>query len=213
MYPVKCLYSARRTQPCDHNGMSLHGHSTWLAMSGLWTRPFLIGTLRRYTHHTTPPGIYEAHVNMPSGSGARYPETVIVKLALSEDQKERIRHEYAIYRHLLYGPVPVAAGDVPTAFGFFQGIESDAGALILSYNSQLLAHRSALRLWNHRLSRRKVRSDDIARSRLKHASQGYVSTNIREYPSLVWTFERGTWSLMEKETSPSLTSMGQNSGA
>ncbi|KAK0225149.1 hypothetical protein EDD85DRAFT_940714 [Armillaria nabsnona] len=53
MYPVKCLYSARRTQPCDHNGMSLHGHSTWLAMSGLWTRPFLIGTLRRYTHHHT----------------------------------------------------------------------------------------------------------------------------------------------------------------
>ncbi|SJL01285.1 uncharacterized protein ARMOST_04603 [Armillaria ostoyae] len=79
---------------------------------------------------------------MPSGSGARYPETVIVKLALSEDQKERIQHEYAIYRRVLYGPVSVAAGDIPTAFGFFEDIESDTGALILSYNGQPLAHRS-----------------------------------------------------------------------
>ncbi|PBK90773.1 hypothetical protein ARMGADRAFT_292426 [Armillaria gallica] len=36
-----------------NNGTSLRGHSTWLAMLGLWTRPFLIGTLCRYTHHTT----------------------------------------------------------------------------------------------------------------------------------------------------------------
>ncbi len=88
--------------------------------------------------------VYEAQVlvDMPSGNVARYPEKVIVKLALSEEQKERIRHEYAIYRRLLYGPVPVAAGDIPTAFGLFEDIESNTGALILSYNGQTLAHRS-----------------------------------------------------------------------
>ncbi len=74
--------------------------------------------------------IYEAEVvvDIPSGKVARYPEKVIVKLALSEDQKERIRHEYAVYQRLLYGPVPVAAGDIPAAFGFFEDIESDVGA-------------------------------------------------------------------------------------
>ncbi len=88
--------------------------------------------------------VYEAQVSvdMPSGKVARFPEKVIVKLALSAEQKERIRHEYAIYRRLLFGPVPVSAGDIPTAFGFFEDIESDTGALILSYNGQPLAHRS-----------------------------------------------------------------------
>ncbi len=88
--------------------------------------------------------VYEAQVlvDMPSGSMARYQKKVIVKLALSVEQKERLRHEYAIYRRLLYGPVPVATGDIPTAFGFFEDIESDVGALILSYNGQALAHRS-----------------------------------------------------------------------
>ncbi|KAK0490395.1 hypothetical protein IW261DRAFT_1587894 [Armillaria novae-zelandiae] len=88
--------------------------------------------------------VYEAQVlvDMPSGKVARYPEKVIIKLALSEEQKERIRHEYSIYRRLLYGPVRVAAGDIPTAFGFFEDIESNVGALILSYNGQALAYRS-----------------------------------------------------------------------
>ncbi|SJL15353.1 uncharacterized protein ARMOST_18846 [Armillaria ostoyae] len=44
-------------QPCDHNGTSLCGHTTWQAMLELWTvwtRPFMIGTLCRYTHRSTP---------------------------------------------------------------------------------------------------------------------------------------------------------------
>ncbi|KAK0231414.1 hypothetical protein IW262DRAFT_1343997 [Armillaria fumosa] len=88
--------------------------------------------------------VYEAQVliDLPSGKVARYPEKVIVKLALSSEQKAKIRHEYAIYRRLLYGPVPVSAGDIPTAFGFFEDVESDTGALIMSYNGQPLAHRA-----------------------------------------------------------------------
>ncbi|KAK0226937.1 hypothetical protein EDD85DRAFT_1027056 [Armillaria nabsnona] len=63
--------------------------------------------------------VYEAQV-LVDGGVARYPGKVIVKLALSEEQKERIHHEYAIHRRLLYGPVPVSAGDIPTAFAFFR---------------------------------------------------------------------------------------------
>ncbi|KAK0445647.1 uncharacterized protein EV420DRAFT_922266 [Desarmillaria tabescens] len=47
VYPAKSRYSARRTQQCGYNGMSLRSHSAWFAMSGLRTRPFLIGTWRR----------------------------------------------------------------------------------------------------------------------------------------------------------------------
>ncbi|KAK0231440.1 hypothetical protein IW262DRAFT_1526847 [Armillaria fumosa] len=88
--------------------------------------------------------VYEAQVlvDMPSGKVARYPEKVIVKLALSSEQKSKVRHEYAIYRRLLYGPVPVSAGDIPTAFGFFEDVEPDTGALIMNYNGQPLAHRA-----------------------------------------------------------------------
>ncbi|KAK0498162.1 hypothetical protein EDD18DRAFT_1330459 [Armillaria luteobubalina] len=59
-----------------------------------------------------------------------------------KEQKAKAHHEYAIYRRLLYGPVPVSAGDIPTAFGFLEDVESDTGALIMSYNGQPLAHRA-----------------------------------------------------------------------
>ncbi|KAK0498168.1 hypothetical protein EDD18DRAFT_1071315 [Armillaria luteobubalina] len=120
-------------------------------------RPNSLGRQRSYRYHDcltvligkklgegSTGQVYEAQilVDMPSGKVARYPEKAIVKLALSSEQKVKVRHEYAIYRRLLYGPVPVSAGDIPTAFGLFEDIESDTGALILSYNGQPLALRS-----------------------------------------------------------------------
>ncbi|KAK0191552.1 hypothetical protein F5146DRAFT_605341 [Armillaria mellea] len=86
--------------------------------------------------------VYEAHieVDMPSGSVARHSSKVVVKLAFSREHTDRLRHEYSIYRRLSHGPVRVE--NVPTAFGFFEDIESDAGALVLSHNGKALAYRS-----------------------------------------------------------------------
>ncbi|KAK0429853.1 hypothetical protein EV421DRAFT_501925 [Armillaria borealis] len=86
--------------------------------------------------------VYEAHieVDMPSGSVARHPSKVIVKLAFSREHTDRLRHEYSIYRRLSHGPVRVE--NIPTAFGFFEDVESDAGALVLSHNGEALAYRS-----------------------------------------------------------------------
>ncbi|KAK0498157.1 hypothetical protein EDD18DRAFT_79072 [Armillaria luteobubalina] len=86
--------------------------------------------------------VYEAQieVDMPSGSVAHHSSKVIVKLAFSREHADRLRHEYSIYRRLSHGPVRVE--NIPTAFGFFEDVESDAGALILSHNGKALAYRS-----------------------------------------------------------------------
>ncbi|KAK0231423.1 hypothetical protein IW262DRAFT_481793 [Armillaria fumosa] len=85
---------------------------------------------------------YEASLEVDFGDGiiAHYPDKVIVKLALSERQTERLRHEYSIYRHLSEGPTRVT--NIPRAFGFFEDVESEAGALILSHAGVALAYRS-----------------------------------------------------------------------
>ncbi|KAK0490401.1 hypothetical protein IW261DRAFT_1616814 [Armillaria novae-zelandiae] len=84
---------------------------------------------------------YEASLEIDFGDGniAHYPDKVIVKLAFSERQTERLRHEYGIYRHLSEGPMQVTK--IPRAFGFFEDVESEAGALILDHAGVALAYR------------------------------------------------------------------------
>ncbi|KAK0231412.1 hypothetical protein IW262DRAFT_1526805 [Armillaria fumosa] len=116
-----------------------------------------------------------------------------VLVDIPSGKKERIQHEYAICRRLLYGPVHVAAGDMPTAFGFFEDIESNTRALILSYNVQTLAHRS---------------DPPGSGITISPDEKLYCSEYLRvsmQLASLMGTFERGTWSLMEKDI------LGQNS--
>ncbi|KAK0226951.1 hypothetical protein EDD85DRAFT_794796 [Armillaria nabsnona] len=86
--------------------------------------------------------VYEAHieVDMPSDSVARHPSKIIVKLAFSREHTDRLRHEYSIYHCLSHRPVRVE--NIPTAFGFFEDVESDAGALVLSHNGEVVAYRS-----------------------------------------------------------------------
>ncbi|PBK65726.1 hypothetical protein ARMSODRAFT_1087334 [Armillaria solidipes] len=86
---------------------------------------------------------YEASLEVDFGEGnvAHYPDKVIVKLALYEEQRKKLRHEYSIYHHLSEGPVRV--GNIPRAFGFFEDVESEAGALILSHAGEALAYRSS----------------------------------------------------------------------
>ncbi len=55
--------------------------------------------------------------NFGDGYIAHYPDKVIIKLALSEGQTERLRHEYSIYRHLSEGPTQVT--NIPRAFELF----------------------------------------------------------------------------------------------
>ncbi len=86
---------------------------------------------------------YEASLEVDFGDGniAHYPDKVIVKFSISEKQTERLRHEYSIYRHLSEGPMRVT--NIPRAFGFFEDVESEAGALILSHAGVALAYRSS----------------------------------------------------------------------
>ncbi|KAK0452001.1 uncharacterized protein EV420DRAFT_702406 [Desarmillaria tabescens] len=85
---------------------------------------------------------YEAslEVDLSAGNVARHPHKVIVKLAFHEEQTERLRHEYSIYRYLSTGPNQVK--NIPRAFGFFEDVESEAGVLILSHAGVALAYRS-----------------------------------------------------------------------
>ncbi|PBK65723.1 hypothetical protein ARMSODRAFT_1087333 [Armillaria solidipes] len=84
---------------------------------------------------------YEASPEVDFGDGniAHCLDKVVVKLALSERQTERLRHEYNIYRHLSDGPMRVT--NIPRVFGFFADVESEAGALILSHAGTALAYR------------------------------------------------------------------------
>ncbi|PBK64957.1 hypothetical protein ARMSODRAFT_448752 [Armillaria solidipes] len=47
--------------------MTLRGHGAWHAMLGLWTRPFLIGTLCRYQHQ------HQHHVDYPRALPSKSP--------------------------------------------------------------------------------------------------------------------------------------------
>ncbi|KAK0205957.1 hypothetical protein DFS33DRAFT_1257225 [Desarmillaria ectypa] len=86
--------------------------------------------------------VYEASLDVDFNGGniAHYPHKVIVKLAFYEEQTEKLRHEYSIYRYLSTGPNQVK--NIPRAFGFFEDVESEAGVLILSHAGVALAFRS-----------------------------------------------------------------------
>ncbi len=106
--------------------------------------------------------IYEAHieVDMPSGSVARHPSKVIVKLAFSREHTDRLRHEYSIYRRLSHRPVRVE--NIPAAFGIFEDVESQRRSVGLSFRPAWL--------WNTSLPRGKV----VPTSRLAGVAVAYA---------------------------------------
>ncbi len=114
MYPTRCLYSARRTQPCDQNGTSLRGHSTWQAMSGLWTRPFPDWDLVPVPTPTPTPRI-------------RYAEETRLKLELMESHPFKIQNirENVLSGRLVEGEAHKRVGKTFTSENlFFSAIDT-----------------------------------------------------------------------------------------
>ncbi len=117
-----------------------------------------------------------------SGSVARHPSQVIVKLAFSREHTDRLRHEYSIYRRLSHRPVRVE--NIPTAFGFFEDVESDAGALVLSHNGEAVAYRSDSPGSGIPVSPKErwcPRRDSQVWRWLTHAFQSHNTPNPRKY--------------------------------
>ncbi|KAK0447979.1 hypothetical protein EV421DRAFT_1706160, partial [Armillaria borealis] len=130
------------------NGKSNSPYPSFLRRSGSSSRnrsyrcnECLIMVLGRKLGRGAVGEAYEASLEVDLGDEniAHYPDKVIVKLALSERQTERLRHEYNIYRHLSDGPMRVT--NIPRAFGFLEDVESEAGALIPSHAGMALAYR------------------------------------------------------------------------
>jgi hypothetical protein len=72
--------------------------------------------------------VHKATLRMTLSDGGLLSSPVIVKVAFHDFQRERLRHEYVVYKHLAQKGVKCIA----TIFGLFEDIDNESSALILS---------------------------------------------------------------------------------
>ena len=72
--------------------------------------------------------VHKATLRLALSDGGLLSSPVIVKVAFHDFQRERLRHEYVVYKHLAQKGVKCIA----TIFGLFEDVDNEASALILS---------------------------------------------------------------------------------
>lgn len=72
--------------------------------------------------------VHKATIRMTLSDGHLLSSPAIVKVAFHDLQRERLRHEYAVYKHLAKRGVKCVA----TVFGLFEDIRGELSALIMS---------------------------------------------------------------------------------
>ncbi|RDB15896.1 hypothetical protein Hypma_003546 [Hypsizygus marmoreus] len=78
---------------------------------------------------------HRATLELTTSTGKELTHEVVVKLAFTAEQQERLEHEYSIYRHLSSSGVK---GIIVDVFGLFRDIEGDSMAIIMSHGGRSL---------------------------------------------------------------------------
>jgi hypothetical protein len=104
--------------------------------------------------------VHGAILELETFDGQSLTQDVIVKLAFSDKQKERMRNEYAVYRHLTKANV----SGIPQVLGLFEDLEGGPMALVMS--------NAGVSLWQQRA--------DIAGQVHASTEERYV-TNLYTY--------------------------------
>ena len=72
--------------------------------------------------------VHRATIRMSLPDGRLLSSSVIVKVAFHDFQRERLRHEYVVYKHMADKRVK----SVASIFGLFEDIDDESSALIMS---------------------------------------------------------------------------------
>jgi hypothetical protein len=72
--------------------------------------------------------VHKAVIRMTLADGGLLSSPAIVKVAFHNFQKERLRHEYDVYKYLAKKGVK----SVATVFGLFEGIDGESSAMVMS---------------------------------------------------------------------------------
>jgi hypothetical protein len=73
--------------------------------------------------------VHNANIEVQTGEGHVYGYTAIAKIALEQRKRQRLRHEYAIYRYLMRQGVNAVA----KVYGIFEDAANEASILIMSH--------------------------------------------------------------------------------
>lgn len=79
--------------------------------------------------------LHHATMEVSAGGNAPSSHDIVVKLAFSDEQRDRMHHEYRVYTHMVTAGVH---GCIPDVYGLFEDVEGGALALLMSREGQTL---------------------------------------------------------------------------
>lgn len=82
--------------------------------------------------------LHHAKLEVFKGKNSTSSHDIVVKLAFTDEQRERMNHEYRVYSRLASSGVQ---GCIPDVYGLFEDLEGGALALLMSHEG--------VTLWKH----------------------------------------------------------------
>jgi len=79
--------------------------------------------------------VHDAKIEVQASDGRVYGCKGVVKVALGNDQRQRLRHEYAIYRYMALEKVNCVA----SVYGLFEDVANEATVLVMNHVGTSLA--------------------------------------------------------------------------